>query len=279
MKTFCVIGAGRTGRSVAKLMRRAGWRVGALSCRTMRSARAARRFVGAGKPLVSNDKAVQGADLVILGVPDGLIRPVWLDIAGTLKKGALAIHLCGAESSRILKPARGARTGSIHPMRSFADPALAVRSFKGTFCAVEGPRTLERLVKAWGGVPIRVDPRTKSLYHASAVFASNYLVASIDAAVKLLSRSKVSRKVGIKIALALAGGTLANLKAVGLPDALTGPIDRGDVETVGRHLKGLEMADRRLLELYRELARHTCKVARAKGTPSSRIKRIENLLK
>lgn len=290
MKTFSVIGAGRAGRAIARLMRRArspavgNWRCDALACRTSASARAARRFVGAGRPTTDPVDAARGADLVILAVPDAAIAPVWRRIAPHLKRGAIVFHLCGNEPASALRPppgpprARRVRVGAVHPLRSFADPALAVAHFTGTFCAVEGPPLLDRLVRAWGGVPLRVDPRAKRLYHAAAVFATNYVVAAIDAAVELLTRSRVPRRRALDAALAMAGGTLRNLRAIGLPRALTGPIERGDADTVARHLDALAARDGRLLRLYAELARRTCRVARAKGTPPARLQRIERLL-
>lgn len=285
MKTFSVIGAGRAGRAIARLMRRIDWRCAALACRSAASARAARRFVGAGRPTTDPAAAARGADLVILGVPDAAIAPVWRQIAPHLKPGAIAFHLCGNEPASALRPlprrhpARRVRVGAVHPLRSFADPRLAVAHFAGTFCAVEGPPLLDRIVRAWGGVPLRVDPRAKRLYHAAAVFATNYVVASLDAAVELLARSRVPRRRALDAALAMAGGTLRNLRAVGLPRALTGPIERGDIETVQRHLAALAARDRPLLKLYAELARHTCRVARAKGTQPARLQRIERLLR
>jgi predicted short-subunit dehydrogenase-like oxidoreductase (DUF2520 family) len=280
MKTFSVIGAGRAGRAVARLMRRApGWRCAALSCRTAASARAARRFVGAGRAVTENAAAARAAGLVILAVPDAAILPVWREIAPHLAPRAVAFHLCGNEPATLLRPVPpGVRVGAVHPLRSFADPDLAVKCFPGTFCAVEGPPLLDRLVRAWGGVPLRVDPRAKRLYHAAAVFATNYVVAALDAAVELLGRSNVPRRRALDAALAMAGGTLRNLGAVGLPRALTGPIERGDADTVARHLDALAARDGRLVRLYAELARRTCRVARAKGTPAARLRRIERLL-
>jgi len=280
-RTYSVIGAGRAGRAVAKLMRaRAKWRPLALACRSLPSARAARRFVGAGRPTTDPASAARDADLVILAVPDAAIAPVWRQIAPHLKRGATAIHLCGNEPSTILRPVPpGASTGALHPLRSFADPALAVADFAGTFCAVEGPAWLERLVRTWGGIPVRVNPRAKALYHAAAVFASNYLVAALDAGVELLRRaSKLPPARALDALLGMAGGTLRNLHAAGLPRALTGPIERGDAATVRRHLDALAAQDVRLLRLYAELARRTCRVARAKGTPAGRLMRIERLL-
>jgi len=276
MKTFSVIGAGRAGRTIGLLMRRAGWTPLFLSCRTRGSALAAARFVGGGRATTDNAAAVRGARIVILGVPDREIVPAWREIVRYLEPGTAAFHLCGNESASILSPRGGARTGSIHPLRSFADPGVAASGFKGTFCAVEGPPILRRLVRSWGGIPFAVDPRRKPVYHISAVFSSNYLVALIDAAAELMQRCGVSRP--LPPVLAMASGALRNLQTLGLPAALTGPIDRGDVETVRRHLRALSGLPRGLEKLYAELGRRTCRVARRKGT-SSRLKAIEAILR
>lgn len=278
MRTFSVVGAGRAGRSIAKLMRRARWRVVALSCRSAASARSARRFVGAGRATTSNPAAVPGARVVVLGVPDRAIPSVWREILPVLRPGTLAFHLSGSESSGILQPVGPAKVGAVHPMKSFADPALAVRTFRGTYCGVEGPPELSSLVRSWGGIPLRIDPNSKALYHAAAVFATNYVVSLVDAAVEVLSAAGVPRRKALPAALSMARGTLDNLGHVGLPAALTGPIERGDAGTVQRHLDALAAADRKLLESYVSLGLRACKIARRKGTPGSAVGRIERLL-
>jgi predicted short-subunit dehydrogenase-like oxidoreductase (DUF2520 family) len=246
--TVDIVGGGKVGRTIGLLLRRAGARIGAVRCRTAASARRAVRFIGGGVP-----QGEVGAGLVFVTVPDDAIAGAVRGLPGT------RIHCAGGLDAR-----SAGTEGSFHPLKSFADPALAARTFAGTPIAVEGPaaRKLERVARAIGGVPFRIRPGGKVAYHAGAVFASNYVVAVVEAAVRLLGRAGIRRGEALRILLPLARGTVANLEAVGLPRALTGPIERGDTATVARHLRACGT----LRPLYASLGRIAAALARAKGS-------------
>ena len=216
----------------------------------MASARRAVRFIGAG----TAQGAVDGG-LIFVSVPDDAIAGVVRRLRGT------RVHCAGG-----LDAASVGADGSFHPLKSFADPALAARTFEGTPVAVEGRawRRLERIARSIGGAPFRV--RGKAAYHAGAVFASNYLVACFDAAVKLLVKAGLKRRDAARVLLPLAKGTVANLEAVGLPAALTGPVERGDVGTVRRHCAVAG-------PLYAALGRACIAIAREKGSIDDRSAR------
>ncbi len=250
MRQIHIVGGGKLGRTLGRLLREAGFKLGAVRCRSIASARRAVRFIGGGTP----QGPIEGG-LVFVTVPDDEIERVARGLAGT------RVHCAGGLDAKSV----GA-DGSFHPLKSFADPALAARTFAGTPVAVEGRawRTLERMARAIGGVPFHV--RGKAAYHAGAVFASNYLVACFDAAVRLLVRAGLKRRDAARVLLPLAKGTVANLGAVGLPGALTGPVERGDVRTVARHLR----AAGALAPLYASLARVCIGIAREKGSIDGR---------
>lgn len=257
-----VVGAGKVGRTLGRLLRRAGASIAAVRCRRLSHAREAVRFIGAGRP-----QADVSGGLVIVAVPDDALKGVIAGLPG------IRVHCSGG-----LDAASVGADGAFHPLRSFADPASAAASFAGTPVAVEGrvAPLLERVARAIGGVPFRIRPGRKAAYHAGAVFASNYVVAAVEAAVRLFEEAGVPRSKGLPALLGLTRGTVANLDRVGLPDALTGPIERGDVETLRRHLR----AAGKLAPLYAALGRLTVEVARAKGTLSAaRAKRIDALLR
>jgi len=256
-----IIGAGRTGSTLGRLARRAGYSIGPVVCRTASHAREAAAFIGAGRP----GTVPAGAELTLIAVPDGEIPGIVRSLR--LERGAVVAHTCAALGAEALRPLRPA--GAIHPLRSFGDPAKAAAGFVGTACAIDGDaaavRALERFARAIGGRPLRVRPGRKALYHAGAVFASNYLVAGLDAAIRLFGRAGVPRATAAEALCRLAEGTLANVRAVGIPEALTGPIERGDEETVRRHVAALADVPE-LLGPYREMGKRTVDVARAKGT-------------
>ena len=172
-------------------------------------------------------------------------------------------------SSEAVAGARGCEPGSLHPLKSFADPGKAAETFAGTACAVEGsPRAAEVLVELVGkigGTPLHVSPGGKPLYHAGAVFASNYLVALLHAAERLFVQAGIPLDEGRPALARLAGGALDNVKAFGPEAALTGPVERGDDLTVQRHLKALLQSRPDLAAPYAALARVTLELARSRG--------------
>lgn len=257
-----IIGAGRTGRTLGRLARRAGYRVGPVICRSVASARRAARFIGAGHP----GTRPQGAELTLIAVPDseiaGVAAALWLPA------GAVAAHTCASLGAEALRPLRPA--GAIHPLRNFADPARAAELFPGTACAIDGDpaavRVLSAFARAIGGTPIRVKSDRKALYHAGAVFASNYLVVILDAAVRLLGLAGVERRAALGALLRLSEGTLANVKGSGLSAALTGPVERGDAATVRRHLAAIRERAPEVDDAYRVLGRLAAGMAGSKGS-------------
>lgn len=263
-----VVGAGRTGRALGRLLARAGVRVGAVSCRTAARAEEARAFVGAERAETSPTAAARGADLVLVCVPDGAIADVARELRA--EPGAVVAHVAGALGSEALDAVAEAERGTLHPLRSFADSARAAESFAGTACAVEGsPRAvavLTEVVRLLGGVPLPVRPGGKALYHAGAVFASNYVVAMMDAARDLLERAGVPTEQAAAALIALASGVMDNAGRNGIAAALTGPIERGDADTVRRHAEALREEAPGYSEAYAALGRLTAALAIRKGS-------------
>jgi predicted short-subunit dehydrogenase-like oxidoreductase (DUF2520 family) len=259
---LAIIGAGKTGRTLGRLARRVGYEIGPVVCRTRAHAEEAAAFIGGGRP----GTEPVGAALTILAVPDGEIASVARSLRAPRR--AVVAHTCATFGADVLRPHRPA--GAIHPLRSFADPARAAEQFAGAACAIDGDReaveVLEEFARAIGGVPLRVRTDRKALYHAGAVFASNYLVAALEAALRLFEAAGVPRKEALPALGSLAEGTLANVRAVGIPAALTGPIERGDAETVKRHIEALAAEAPGLAGAYAALARLAIEVALEKGT-------------
>jgi predicted short-subunit dehydrogenase-like oxidoreductase (DUF2520 family) len=257
-----IIGAGKTGRALGRLALRAGYGIGSVVCRTRAHAEEAVRFIGAGRP--GTEPA--GAALTLLCVPDGEIAAVARKVR--MPAGAVLAHTCATHGADVLRPHRPA--GAIHPLRSFADPARAAELFPGTACAIDGDpeavEALERFAREIGGAPLRVRTDRKALYHAGAVFASNYVVAALESALRLLEEAGVARAEALPALASLAEGTLANVRSAGIPGALTGPVERGDAETVKRHVEELSKHAPELAGAYAALARISIEVALAKGT-------------
>ncbi|MFO7959045.1 MAG: Rossmann-like and DUF2520 domain-containing protein [Candidatus Brocadiia bacterium] len=276
-RTFCIVGAGTVGTALARLLTEAGWPFAGAASRSRRSAETACEFAGMGRASTRAADLTAEAGLVFITTPDDVIGSVCEDLAAedAFRDGSVVAHCSGALPSSVLASARacGASVGSLHPMQSFATAEQAVRILPGSCCCVEGdPQAvtlLRHVAETLDAHVIAIATEDKPLYHAAGCVASNYLVALQHAALKLTDAAGISREDAVRMLVPLVKGTAANFAEVGIPDCLTGPISRGDVETVRRHLRAIERAVPKLLPLYRVMGREAVEVGRAKGTLSS----------
>jgi predicted short-subunit dehydrogenase-like oxidoreductase (DUF2520 family) len=278
-KTVAIIGAGRVGSSVGFLLKRAGHTVTAIASRTESSAKIAAAFIGAGKPATDVVGAAAGAELIFITTPDRVIKEVCEKIgaAGAFKPGALAVHMSGAHSLDLLDAARtaGAHRAVMHPLQSLASREQGVKTLPGSYFRIEADtdalETAKDVVKALGGIELvmpgwKSDRVSAAMYHAGAVAVSNYFVALVDYGLKFYQALGADKKEALKAVLPLIRGTLHNIETLGIPDALTGPIMRGDTQTVCDHLDAMKKRTPELAALYKGLARQTVAVAKDKGS-------------
>lgn len=283
-----LVGAGVIGTSLGMLLQRAGHTLVALTSRTKRRAQVASGLLGGVEVVGDPGLVALGADLVLLAVPDREIESVAAQVVSgrALKRGAVVAHLAGGLSADVLAVARtvGAACGALHPLQTFANVETALRLLPETFFFVEGDEVavdlLRSLVVGLGARCLPIASERKALYHAGAVAASNFVVTLVDCAVQLLVRAGVPAEEALPALLPLLKGTVQNLEQVGLPGALTGPVARGDVATVQRHLEALATGPADVLRLYRDLAYQTVAVAEAKGSVSpAQALRLRHLLR
>lgn len=201
---------------------------------------------------------------VFLAVPDGVVPEMAHTLAGQGEAPAecAAYHLSGALVTDVLSPlhARGYAIGSFHPLQAIAHPVTGAERIPGAYVAVTGvPRAVSvarRLTAALGARILIVPEAWRAQYHAAAVMASNYLPPLLDAACRILERAGVPHDQALPALIPLVRGTLSNIEELGLEAAITGPVVRGDTETVELHLRALDGGDRRLYALLgQELAR------------------------
>ncbi len=268
MTTAAIVGGGRTGRTLGALLVRSGIPVSAVSCRTRDRARAAAAFIGARRAVTTPAGALEGADLVLVCVPDAEVASV----ASSLdpRPGTVLAHVAGALGAEVLPDRPGVERGALHPLRSFADPAAAVEQFAGTYCAVEGsPKAvalLSGIVARIGGTVLPVEGGRKALYHAGAVFASNYVVAALDAARALLVQAGVPEAAAVAALAGLAAGSVENARRRGTAEALTGPVERGDAGTVKLHAEAIRGEAPEFSEAYAAMGRLAAALAVRKGS-------------
>ena len=239
-----VVGAGRVGTAMAVLLGRAGHRIVAVAGRGSTRDRAT-RFLPDVLFLDPADAARAG-ELVIVGVPDDDIRVIVGQIAGAdgFRSGQWLAHLSGAAGLDPLSAGRaaGARPLALHPLQTFPDVAGALDRLPGCAMAVtaedaEGYAIGERIADDLMARPFRLDDAMRPLYHAAAVFASNYLIVASAIAEDLFRRAGVPDPLGAMLPLQRA--SLDNVERLGPADALTGPAVRGDATTIERNLAAL----------------------------------------
>lgn len=203
---------------------------------------------------------------VFLAVPDHVVPEIAHALAaqGLPPDGCAAFHMSGALATDVMAPlhAQGYEVGSFHPLQAIAHPVTVAERIPGSYIAVTGTAgavaVARRLAAAMGSPTLTVPEARRPLYHAAAVMAANFLPPLLDAACRMLERAGVSHEETLPALLPLVRGTLANIEEVGLDAAVTGPVARGDVETLALHLRALDPEDRRL---YALLARHLARLA------------------
>ncbi len=272
-KTINVVGCGKAGRTLTRLWReRSVFQPQSILNRSLASAQRAVEFVGGGKAIASYAQ-IELADAIMISAPDESIEDCCEQLCrtGTLREGVVVFHLSGSLPSTLLAPARslGASIAGLHPVASFADPALAAQTFVGTFCAVEGdPEACEMLQGALtrlGAIPFRIEPEFKTIYHAGTVMACNYLVALLEAGLRCFEKAGLSRETAIGLIEPIVRGTLDNVRELGPAGALTGPIARGEASVVARQCEALGEWDPTVASIYKSLGQMATELSAVQG--------------
>ncbi|MDH5589155.1 MAG: DUF2520 domain-containing protein [Gemmatimonadota bacterium] len=194
----------------------------------------------------------EDTEAVFLAVPDHVVPELAHTLAGLgdAPPGCVAFHLSGALSTEVLAPLhhRGYAVGSFHPLQAVSLSVGSARRLRGAWFGITGgPEAMSvarRLVTALEGAVLSVPESRKAVYHAAAVMASNFLPPLLDAACRMLERAGVSHEDALPALLPLVEGALANVRELGVQGAVTGPVARGDLETVGLHLRAMEPDER-----------------------------------
>lgn len=266
---FGVIGSGKVGISVAYILKRKGLDVSILSSKRKEPLDKARRYLGDSvKYVLSNTLVVEESDVIAVTTQDRKIEEVVSQIDGTFKdlKGKLFFHTSGLKTRDVLIPLKrkGARIGSIHPLQTFADVESAIEALPETFMFVESDEDsredLRMIADLIGKKSYDIESDKKILYHACAVFVSNLLCSL------LFAGSKLSEMIGLNLDpfFPLITQTIKNVKEKGPVPSLTGPVVRGDAETVLSHVEALKGLPA-FLDLYKALSRFALKITEIRG--------------
>ena len=275
-----IIGAGRVGAGLALALTRVGREVRLISRQPVRIPAPLSLKIAPDGP---DAEWVSGLEVLFLAVPDDRIHPVAQQLWGTrsIGPGQTVLHcsgVLGQEALSALVPTRAA-LGSLHPLQTISDPEVAPERFKGAWAAVEGnPAAMEAaedIARSLGMKPFRITAKQKILYHAGAVFASNYLVVVEAIAQRLLRHAGLSDEEAWAALSPLVRGTITNLLAADPRSALTGPVVRGDTDTILRHLGALTIDDARL---YQMLGRAALELARKGGMNDKTAQKVADAL-
>jgi predicted short-subunit dehydrogenase-like oxidoreductase (DUF2520 family) len=238
---------------------------------------------GAARYQYGLERPPEGTTAVFLTVPDDVLPELSMALAarGEAPPGCAAFHTSGALGADPLAPldAQGYAVGTMHPLQAIAHPVSGADRLFGSAFAISGEpaalTTARRLISLLGGVGIAVPTSRRPLYHAAAVFASNYIVALLHQAATIFRAAGATQDEAERALTALARGTLENVEELGIEGALTGPLLRGDVETIELHLRTL---DPQAAELYAALGARTLVWARDRLPPEA-ASRLDDLFK
>lgn len=251
---FGIIGAGIVGTALAVRLVEAGHDCIGVHTRSPYSYERFRNYLN--RDHVSLEALVPAVDCLFITTQDGMIRTVAENLVANslFTSGQVWIHCSGSLPSEILRVQEKLPLQylSLHPLQAFASIEKALAILSGTHFGIEGDNEKlgEEIVRDLGGIPHHIVAAQKSLYHAGAVVASNYLVVLASLAVELFEEAGIPEKEAIDSLLPLMKGSLYNLEQVGLSKALTGPIARGDAQVVKGHLEHMPA---QLVEIYQAL--------------------------
>jgi len=271
METYSIglIGPGRLGKAFLRALNQRGHKISLIVGRHPDSLKSLQKEL-ASCFFTTNFQDWPPVDILLITVNDDAIE----EIADQLAKSKLNLrsvvvaHTSGAKSSDVLAPLRekGALLASIHPAQSFAGTPDDTEKFRGCTFAIEGDSQaailLTHLAASLGGIPFKIATQAKPLYHLDCVIVSNYSTALMDSGLAILEQIGIARPKGKTILLPLLQTATKNLDSANPEDILTGPIARGDVETVKKHLENLKEKNPKRLPVYISLGREALNLAR-----------------
>ncbi|KAB3537704.1 DUF2520 domain-containing protein [Alkaliphilus pronyensis] len=272
------IGGGKVGRSFGKYLVDNGFNVMGYYSRSYSSAVASANYTDS-KPFEMLHQLIDTVGIIFVTTPDDALQSICNEISNTrkLRRDHLLVHMSGAHSSEVFNNAKkfGCSIYSLHPLQAFANIDVAVENLKNTVFSIEGDEeNLDKLVnimKLCGNQYFILDGKNKPLYHAAACVVSNYLVTLMDLSIKMLKAADINEIEGFKAMYPLIIGSLNNVKDFGTVEALTGPIARGDVNTIRKHLDVMKVKAPNEALFYKRLGEETTKLANEKKLKDKKI--------
>jgi len=261
-KTLAILGAGRVGRALGRLLNERGWRILVVVARSEAAARKAAKFIRAGRPFAGISHHALAAKIILISVPDDAIPEIAAKLArigGQQLRGKIVLHTSGACDASALQPVRafGAFAASMHPMQTFN--GVSVPPIEGKIFAIEGDapavRVARSIARSFGGIPVNITAEKKPLYHAAGAFAAGLVLALEEAGVQMLKTSGLPQREALYALLSLSRQVLEHYEKLGPHKAWTGPLSRGDYGVVAANEEAIAHYHPEFLEAYQAVSR------------------------
>lgn len=281
------IGAGKVGTAFGMYLKDNNFEIYGYYSRTFESAQKAANLTESKAEKRLNN-IVNNSDILFITTSDNEIPKVCNRLVeeNLLDKGKILIHMSGASSSKILDKAKEKECYiySLHPLQSFADTNKAINDLETTVFSLEGDEEkiniIEDVLRKTGNTYFKINAEQKAMYHATASVVSNYLVGLIDYGLSLFESIGIDKEDGYKALYPLIEGSIKNIYDLGTIKALTGPIVRGDTETITKHIETIKKNNPNDLELYKIMGLKTLDLAqKEKLKDKEKIKELKNILK
>lgn len=268
---IAIIGVGRVGSNIAIRLHESGIPIRLILDKDKNSSKLLADKTGCQVVLTEIEALIDyNFSILMIATPDQTIAEVAQILANLPLDfpGKYVFHFSGAMTSDILDDLRnkGAMCASMHPVQSFTAPGLGLTPLDNIFWALEGDETAlakaKYLITQLKGDFFLLSKKNKPLYHAACVFASNYLVALVKSCTTLMAKFDIQEEQAVRILSPLIQTTFANILNKGIDDALTGPISRGDINSVQSHIAALKENSPELVSLYQQLAQVLIQLSR-----------------
>lgn len=267
-RTLALVGPGRAGSTIALALAGRGWAITAVAGRAPDARSTVSAAVCFDVPAVLVSEAGRGASLVVVATPDAAIEVAARSVAPSMEAGSLMIHLSGTHGLDVfegmLDERPDIRVGALHPLQSFPSVSIGLDRLPGAWAAVAGDAEVRDLALLLDMRPFDLPEAERVRYHATAVVASNHLVALLGQVQRMASACGVPFEAFAPLALA----SLDNAFRLGPAAALTGPVARGDLQTIAKHIAEMAPAER---DAYRSLAREAARLVQKRDSALSRL--------
>ena len=284
MNPVGIVGGGSVAQALGRALRERGAPVIALTARRTDRASRAAAFIGPAVRAVEYSELLRLTSHLIIAVSDDAISAVARGLAAAGLRGGVAVHTCGASGPDVLAPLGGGDTacGVFHPLQTVPSPELGAGRLRQITFGIGGdPAAVvwaEEMAHLLDSRVLHVAPHGFPAYHAAATLAGNAVAALVDAALVLMERAGVDADTALGALGPLCQASADNVGAVGPIAALTGPIARGDVNTIRAHLAALGEAPDEIAELYAAVSRRLVDLGTRRGLDQTAARQIRQAI-